>query len=62
MRRGWWLGVAMTVLAASCAAPDPDPYIKLAANAAETPRIVGARGPLSRAESRRIDQRREGEA
>lgn len=61
MRRGWWLGVAMTALAASCAAPDPDPYIKLAANAAETPRIVGARGPLSRAESRRIVERLEQE-
>jgi cardiolipin synthase len=63
MRRGWWLGAAVAVaLATSCAVPDSQPYIHVAANATETPRVVGARGPLSPAESRRVIEKLERES
>jgi cardiolipin synthase len=52
------LAAMLVALAVACAAvPDTDTYLKSAARQAETPRVVGPRGPLSAAESRRVLER-----
>jgi cardiolipin synthase len=62
---GGCAGLAATVVAlviACASVPDPDRYLQVAAREAETPRVVGPRGPLSAAESRRVLDRLRQEA
>src|SRR5437660_12890101 len=52
LKRTWRVVAVVVATAVACASvPDPQPYLRLAADAL---RVEGPRGPLSQAESRRI--------